>query len=174
ALWVPFLARRLGRPVQWIEDRREHLICSCHSRDQTHDVEIGFDGEGRILALRDRFVVDCGAWNPIGAGVVYNTAVHLLGPYKLDAVAIEARIAATNKVPNSAYRGAGRPEAAFAMERTIDLIAGTLGLEPVEVRRRNMIRPQEMPCAMGLPYRDAEPIVCDGGDSPGCIATVLH
>src|SRR6202040_4072975 len=76
-LLIPFLARKLGRPVQWIEDRREHLMCSCHSRDQIHDVEVGFDETGRILALRDRFLVDCGAWNPIGAGVVYNTAVHL-------------------------------------------------------------------------------------------------
>ncbi len=79
-LLIPFLARRLGRPVQWIEDRREHLMCSCHSRDQIHDVEVGFDDDGRILALRDHFIVDCGAWNPIGAGVVYNTAVHLHRP----------------------------------------------------------------------------------------------
>jgi carbon-monoxide dehydrogenase large subunit len=135
-----------------------------HSRDQTHEVEVGFDGEGRILALLDRFTVDCGAWNPIGAGVVYNTAVHLLGPYKIDAVAIEARIAATNKVPNAPYRGAGRPEAAFAMERTIDLVAGVLGLKPAEVRLRNMIRADEMPYRMGIPYRDGEPIVYDGGD----------
>ncbi|MGA7487474.1 MAG: xanthine dehydrogenase family protein molybdopterin-binding subunit [Xanthobacteraceae bacterium] len=172
-LLIPFLARKLGRPVQWIEDRREHLICSCHSRDQTHDVEVGFDGEGRILALRDHFIVDCGAWNPIGAGVVYNTAVHLLGPYKIDAVAIEARIAATNKVPNAPYRGAGRPEAAFAMERTIDLVAGVLGLEPAEVRLRNMIRADEMPYRVGMPYRDGEPIVYDGGDYQGALRKAL-
>src|SRR5262249_8083686 len=70
-LLIPFLARRLGRAVQWVEDRREHLMCSCHSRDQMHDVEVGFDGEGRILALRDRFIVGCGAWDTIGAGVVF-------------------------------------------------------------------------------------------------------
>jgi len=163
-LLIPFLARRLGRAVQWIEDRREHLMCSCHSRDQIHDVEVGFDDDGRILALRDHFIVDCGAWNPIGAGVVYNTAVHLLGPYKIDAVAIDARIAATNKVPNAPYRGAGRPEAAFAMERIVDLVAGELGLEPAEVRLRNMIRADEMPYHVGIPYRDGEPIVYDGGD----------
>jgi aerobic carbon-monoxide dehydrogenase large subunit len=172
-LLIPFLARKLGRPVQWIEDRREHLICSCHSRDQIHDVEVGFDGDGRILALRDHFIVDCGAWNPIGAGVVYNTAVHLCGPYKIDAVAIEARIAATNKVPNAPYRGAGRPEAAFAMERTIDLVAGALGLEPAEVRLRNMIRADEMPYPVGMPYRDGEPIVYDGGDYQGALRQAL-
>src|SRR5215472_9697198 len=82
-LLIPFLARKLGRPVQWIEDRREHLLCSCQSRDQIHYVDVGFNDEGRLLALRDRFIVDCGAWNPIGAGVVYNTAVHLPGPYKI-------------------------------------------------------------------------------------------
>jgi carbon-monoxide dehydrogenase large subunit len=172
-LLIPFLARKLGRPVQWIEDRREHLICACHSRDQIHDVEVGFDDDGRILALRDHFIVDCGAWNPIGAGVVYNTAVHLCGPYKIDAVAIEARIAATNKVPNAPYRGAGRPEAAFAMERTIDLVAGALGLEPAEVRLRNMIRADEMPYRVGMPYRDGEPIVYDGGDYQGALRKSL-
>jgi carbon-monoxide dehydrogenase large subunit len=172
-LLIPFLARRLGRPVQWIEDRREHLMCSCHSRDQTHDVEVGFDDDGHILALRDNFIVDCGAWNPIGAGVVYNTAVHLNGPYKIGAIAISARIAATNKVPNAPYRGAGRPEAAFAMERAIDLVAGTLGLEPAEVRLRNMIRADEMPYRVGIPYRDGEPIVYDGGDYPGALQKAL-
>ncbi|MGA2943470.1 MAG: xanthine dehydrogenase family protein molybdopterin-binding subunit [Xanthobacteraceae bacterium] len=168
-LLIPYLARQIGRPVKWIEDRREHLICSCHSRDQIHDVEFGFDNEGRILALRDRFIVDCGAWNPIGAGVVYNTAVHVPGPYKIDAMAFEARIAATNKVPNAPYRGAGRPEAAFAMERTVDVVAAELGLEPSEVRLRNMIRADEMPYAMGLPYRDGQPIVYDGGDYPSAL-----
>jgi carbon-monoxide dehydrogenase large subunit len=173
-LLLPFLARRLGRPVKWIEDRREHLICSCHSRDQIHDVEVGFDDEGRILALRDSFMVDGGAWNPIGAGVVYNTAAHLSGPYKIGALAVEARIAATNKTPNAPYRGAGRPEAAFAMERIIDLVAGEVGLEPAEVRLRNMIRDDEMPYAMGMPYRDGQPIVYDGGDYPAALERALE
>src|SRR5499433_3348802 len=172
-LLIPFLARRLGRAVQWIEDRREHLMCSCHSRDQMHDVEVGFDDEGRILALRDRFSVDCEARNPIGAGVDYNTAVHLPGPYKIDAIVIDASIAATNKVPNAPYRGAGRPEAAFAMERAIDLVAGRLGLEPADVRLRNMIGADEMPYRVGLPYRDGEPIVYDGGDYPRALRQAL-
>jgi carbon-monoxide dehydrogenase large subunit len=172
-LLIPFLARRLGRPVQWIEDRREHLTCSCHSRDQLHDLEIGFDDDGRILALRDEFIVDCGAWNPVGAGVVYNTAVHVPGPYKIDAMAITARIAATNKVPNAPYRGAGRPEATFAMERAVDLVAKALGKEPAEVRLRNMIRAEEMPYRNGIPYRDGEPIVYDGGDYPGALRNAL-
>jgi aerobic carbon-monoxide dehydrogenase large subunit len=172
-LLIPFLARRLGRPVCWLEDRHEHLLGSAHSRDQLHDIEIGFDDEGHILALRDEFTVDCGAWNPIGAGVPYNTAAHLTGPYKIAHLAVSARTAATNKVPNSAYRGAGRPEAAFAMERMIDLVAGNLGLEPAEVRRRNMVRADEMPYSAGIPYRDGEPIVYDSGDYPGGLNRAL-
>ena len=126
-LLIPFLARAVKRPVRWIEDRHEHFMSACHSRDQIHDVEAGFDDDGRLLAFRDSFIADCGAWNPIGAGIAYNTAVHLPGPYKFDNFAVHARIAATSKVPNAPYRGAGRPEATFAMERTMDLIAGELG-----------------------------------------------
>src|SRR5262249_7722461 len=142
-------------------------------RDQIHDVAVGFADDGRILALRDRFIVDGGAWNPIGAGVVYNTAVHLCGPYKIAALAIDARIAATTKVPNAPYRGAGRPEAAFAMERVMDLVAGELDLEAAAVRLRNMVGADEMPYRAGLPYRDGEPIVYDGGDYRGALQKAL-
>src|SRR6266403_666889 len=172
-LLVTFLARKLGRPVRWIEGRTEHLMSATHSRDQLHDVEVGFDGDGRILAIRDDYIVDCGAWNPIGSGVAYNTAVHLTGPYKIENLAASGKIVVTNKVPNAPYRGAGRPEAAFAMERTIDLVARTLGLEPAEVRRRNMIRAEEMPYRVGIPYRDGEPIVYDSGDYPGALQKAL-
>src|SRR5439155_61235 len=172
-LLVPFLARRLARPVRWIEERREHFMSATHSRDQLHEVEIGFDNDGRILAIRDGYIVDCGAWNPIGSGVAYNTAVHLTGPYKIEHLAASGRIVATNKVPNAPYRGAGRPEAAFAMERSIDLVAQTLGLEPAELRRRNMIRADEMPYSAGMIYRDGEPIVYDSGDYPGALDKAL-
>jgi aerobic carbon-monoxide dehydrogenase large subunit len=173
-LLMPFLARRLGRPVRWIEDRREHLMSATHSRDQWHDLEVAFDNDGRVLALGDDYLVDCGAWNPIGSGVAYNTAVHLTGPYKIENLAVRGRIAVTNKVPNAPYRGAGRPEACFAMERTIDLVARTLGVEPAEVRRRNMIRAEEMPHEVGLLYRDGEPIVYDSGDYPRALELALE
>src|SRR6202167_2542901 len=144
-----------------------------YSRASAHDVEIGFDDSGRILALRDDFVVDCGAWNPIGAGIAYNTAVHVRVPYKIGAIAISGRIAATNKVPNAPYRGAVRPEAAFAMERSVDLVATELGLEPAEVRLRNMIPAAEMPYSVGMPYRDGQPIVLDGADYPGALQKAI-
>ena len=172
-LLLPFLARRLGRPVKWIEDRHEHLQCSCHSRDQIHDVEIGFDGDGHILAFRDHFFADAGAFSPIGSGVYYNTIAHLCGPYRIENFAAEAKVVATNKVPNAPYRGAGRPEAALATERALDLVAQALGLEPAEVRRRNMVRPEEMPYAVGILYRDGEPIVYDGGDYPAALDKAL-
>jgi carbon-monoxide dehydrogenase large subunit len=172
-LLIPFLARAVKRPVRWIEDRHEHFMSACHSRDQIHDVEAGFDDEGRLLAFRDSFIADCGAWNPIGAGIAYNTAVHLPGPYKFDNFAVHARIAATTKVPNAPYRGAGRPEATFAMERTIDLIAAELGLDPADVRMRNMIPGAEMPYRLGIPYRDGETIVYDSGDYPKALQKAL-
>jgi aerobic carbon-monoxide dehydrogenase large subunit len=172
-LLIPFLARATNRPVRWIEDRREHFMCSCHSRDQIHDVEAGFDDHGRLLAFRDSFIADCGAWNPIGSGIAYNTAVHLPGPYKIENFAVRARIAATNKVSNAPYRGAGRPEATFAMERTMDLIAAELGRDPAEVRMTNMIRHDEMPYHLGIPYRDGEPIVYDSGDYPKALKQAL-
>lgn len=172
-LLIPFLAMKLGRPVRWIEDRREHLQSACHSRDQIHDIAVGFDDTGRILAVHDRFIMDCGAWNPVGVGIPYNTASHLIGPYKVENLRVEACVVATNKVPNAPYRGAGRPEAAHAMERMMDLVARELGLEPAEVRRRNMVRADEMPYAVGIPYRDGEPIVYDTGDYPRALDKAL-
>jgi aerobic carbon-monoxide dehydrogenase large subunit len=170
---IPFVARAIGQPVKWIEDRHEHLMSACHSRDQIHEVDVAFDDDGRILGFRDDYVVDCGAWNPIGSGIAYNTAVHIPGPYKFDHFAMHARIATTNKVPNAPYRGAGRPEAVLVTERVMDLIAATLKLDPAEVRRRNMIRADEMPYAQGVPYRDGQPIVYDSGDFPGGLQKVL-
>ena len=92
-----FLSRSLDRPVKWIEDRYEHIVSSCHSRDQTHDVEIGFDDSGRILALRDAFIMDQGAYNPWGIVQPYNTVGHMLGPYRVRHFAVEARSLVTNR-----------------------------------------------------------------------------
>jgi carbon-monoxide dehydrogenase large subunit len=171
---MAYLAWTLGRPVRWLEDRREHFLCSVHSRDQRHDAEVAFDDAGRILAVRDRFTLDGGAFNPIGAGLAYNTAAHLLGPYKVDHYAIEGKVVATNKVPNAPYRGAGRPEAVFVMERLVDLIARDVGREPAEVRLRNMVTAQDMPYAVGIPYRDGVPIVYDSGDYPRAFERALE
>ena len=171
---LSYLARRIGKPVKWIEDRREHFTASIHSRDQAHDAEVAFDGDGRILAVRDRFALDCGAWNPLGTVLAYNTAAHLLGPYKVDHYFAASKVVCTNKVPNAPYRGAGRPEAVFVMERLVDLIAHEVGLEPAEVRRRNMVPADKMPYEVGIPYRDGVPIVYDSGDFPRAFDRALH
>ena len=171
---VPFLALQLGRPVKWVEDRIEHFISTAHGRDQLHDVECAFDEEGHILAFRDRFLLDNGAYNPMGLTDAYNTAAHLQGPYKVPALSISGTCVSTNKVPNAPYRGAGRPEAVFVMERCIDSIAARLRLDPAEVRRRNFVQPDEMPYHAGILYRDGEPIRYDSGNYPETLTRALE
>jgi len=171
---IPFLALQLGRPVKWIEDRSEHFISTAHGRDQLHDVECAFDEEGHILAFRDRFLLDNGAYNPMGLTDAYNTAAHLQGPYKIPNFSVTGTCVSTNKVPNAPYRGAGRPEAVFVMERLIDIIAARLGLDPVAVRRRNFVQPEEMPYHAGILYRDGEPICYDSGNYPETLTQALE
>jgi carbon-monoxide dehydrogenase large subunit len=166
---IPFIARELGRPVRWIEDRHEHILNSAHARDDRHEAEIAFDDDGRILAIRDRLLKDSGAYMPVGVGTPFNSAVHLLGPYHVPAYESAITIFATNRTPNAPYRGAGRPEAAFVIERLMDLVARALDLDPVEVRLRNMVRPEQIPYSVGLPYRDGVPIVYDSGDYPAAL-----
>ena len=170
---VPYLALELGRPVQWIEDRREHFISTAHARDQIHYVELAFDDDGRILALKDRFLLDNGAYNPMGLTDAYNTSAHLQGPYRIPNLAVTGTCVATNKVPNAPYRGAGRPEAVFVMERCIDRIAGELGLDPAEVRFRNFIQPEDIPYDAGILYRDGERVCYDNGDFPATLTKAL-
>ncbi|HWX76158.1 MAG TPA: xanthine dehydrogenase family protein molybdopterin-binding subunit [Candidatus Acidoferrales bacterium] len=172
-LLVPFLALQLGRPVEWIEDRREHFISTAHGRDQIHDAEFGFDQQGRLLALRDRFLLDNGAYNPMGLTDAYNTAAHLQGPYRFPNFSVTGTCVSTNKVPNAPYRGAGRPEAVFVMERCMDLIAAELSLDPAEVRRRNFVQPEEMPYQAGILYRDGVPICYDSGNFPETLRRAL-
>jgi aerobic carbon-monoxide dehydrogenase large subunit len=171
---IPFLALKLGRPVKWIEDRSEHFISTAHGRDQLHDVECAFDQAGRIWALRDRFLLDNGAYNPMGLTDAYNTAAHLQGPYKILNLSVSGTCVSTNKVPNAPYRGAGRPEAVFVMERCIDMIAARLNLDPAEVRRRNFVQPEEMPYEAGILYRDGQPVCYDSGNYPETMSQALQ
>ncbi|HEY7363144.1 MAG TPA: xanthine dehydrogenase family protein molybdopterin-binding subunit [Methylomirabilota bacterium] len=149
-LVVPWAARRFGRPVQWIEDRREHLMATNHSRQQYHDIEIGFDADGRIVALLDRFMVDMGAYiRTHGVTVPELTAALLPGPYRIPHYLSEIRCVLTNKTPSGTYRGPGRFECTFVRERLLDIAAQRLGLDPLELRRRNFVAPAEMPYEVG-------------------------
>jgi aerobic carbon-monoxide dehydrogenase large subunit len=163
---VPFAAIRLGRPVKWTEDRREHLIAATQERGQRHDLEVAVDAAGRILALRDRFTHDAGAYTPYGIVVPLITATQLPGPYKLRNYEVEFDVVYTNTAMVTPYRGAGRPQGAFVMERAIGLIARELSLEPAEVRRRNFIQPDEFPWDVGLTFQDGGPTRYDSGNYP--------
>src|SRR5262245_22937201 len=149
-LIVPWAAMRLGRPVQWIEDRREHLMATNHSRQQHHDVEIGFDRDGRIVALVDHFLVDLGAYvRTHGVVVPELTAALLPGPYRIANYSCEALCVLTNKTPTGTYRGPGRYECTFVRERLLDIAAARLGVDAIDLRRRNFIAPSEMPYEVG-------------------------
>jgi len=149
-LMVPWAAMRLGRPVQWIEDRREHLMATNHSRQQYHDIEIGFDGDGRIVALVDHFLADLGAYiRTHGVVVPELTAALLPGPYRIPHYSCTVECVLTNKTPTGTYRGPGRYECTFVRERLMDIAAAKLGIDRLELRRRNFIAPSEMPYEVG-------------------------
>ncbi len=161
---TPFAAIHLGRPVKWIEDRREHFISTNQERSQLHEIEYAFDDQGILLAVRDNFLHDTGAYTPYGIIVPIITACTLPGPYRLQNYYSEFKVLYTNKVPVSPYRGAGRPHAVFVMERIMDRIASELHLDRAEVRSRNFIAPDEFPWDVGLIYQDGGPTKYDSGN----------
>jgi carbon-monoxide dehydrogenase large subunit len=169
---VPWAAMRLGREVKWVEDRREHFVSSAHERGQRHRIRVGFDDDGRLLGLEVEFLHDNGAYTPYGIIVPIITSTQLLGPYKPGAYRVEFRSLYTNTVIVTPYRGAGRPQGVFAMERTMDAIAERLGRDRAEVREVNFIRPDEMPYDHGLIFQDGRPLVYDSGDYPAALAKV--
>lgn len=171
---VAALARRLTRDLVWVEDRQEHLVSAAQGRDQTHRTRLSVDGDGRILGWEDDFIVDIGAGGLWVAGVVANTAIHLLGPYRVPAARLRGRAAFTNKAITAQYRGAGRPEACFALERSLDDAARQLGLTGAEIRRRNLLTAEDLPYPRPLPYRDGVDIVFDGADYARCLDAVLE
>lgn len=170
---VPFLARRLGRPVRWIEDRREDLLATYQAREQVHHLEVAARRDGTILAIRDRLLVNMGAYSPFGLVVPFNTTTTLPGPYRLRNYHVEMRAAYTNKPGMAPYRAAGRPPGVFAMERAIELVARHLGLDPTEVRFRNLVQPHEFPYRTGLVDRDGSEVCYDSGNYPACLRKAL-
>jgi aerobic carbon-monoxide dehydrogenase large subunit len=169
---VPWAARLLGRPVKFTEDRLEHFVASAHERSQRHHVRAGFDGEGRLLGLHVRFWHDNGAYTPYGLIVPIITSTQLLGPYKPGAYRVEFDSLYTNTVCVTPYRGAGRPQGAYVMERTMDAIAADLGLDRTVVRENNFIQPGEMPYDHGMIFQDGRPLIYDSGDYPALLAKI--
>ncbi|TDD22106.1 aerobic carbon-monoxide dehydrogenase large subunit [Nonomuraea diastatica] len=163
---VPWAAMTLGREVKWAEDRREHFISSAHERAQIQHVRVGFDDDGRVLGLDVTIRHDHGAYTPYGIIVPIVTSTQLLGPYKIGAYRVEFTSVYTNTVQVTPYRGAGRPQAVFCMERTMDKIARHLGKDRTEVREVNFIRPEEFPYDQRMTFQDGRPLIYDSGNYP--------
>ena len=171
---VPLAAMKLGRPVQWIEDRRESLMATNHARQVEYEAEIGFDREGRILGLRALIHADIGAYVRTAALVPAEFGAALFpGPYRVPSYHCDLWSVVTNKTPAGTLRSPGRPECNFARERLMDLGAARLGLDPAEIRRRNLIRADEMPYDCGTKSFGAS-TVYDSGDYPALFEELLR
>jgi len=161
---IPWCALHTGRAVTWTEDREENLRALNHSREQVHDIEVALRSDGALLALRDRFLMNTGAYVRTHGTVVPNMTVALLpGPYRWQAYDVTAQQVVTNKTPAGTYRAPGRYEANFVRERILDIAARRLAIDPVELRRRNLIALDEMPYEVRT-HTDHHPVVFDSGD----------
>lgn len=167
-LAVPAIAMLLGRPVKWVEDRREHFLTAIQERDQYWTIEVAVDADARLLGIRGEIVHDQGAFAPHAITVPYNSASSVVGPYHLPAYDMTVLLARTNKPAISTVRGAGYPQGTFAIERLLDLVADRLELDRAEVRRRNLIPADRMPYRLGLVNRAGIPVVYDSGDYAAC------
>lgn len=161
---IPWLAMRLEKPVKWIEDRSENFVATTQERGQIHDAEIALTRDGLILGVKDSFLHDSGAYDPYGLTVPLNSQCTLMGPYRVPAYQSEFRAVFTNKTIVTPYRGAGRQHGVFVIERLMDLAARELGIDRVEIRRRNFLRPDEFPHDHVIIYQDFAPLYYDSGN----------
>ncbi|HVS03833.1 MAG TPA: xanthine dehydrogenase family protein molybdopterin-binding subunit [Thermoanaerobaculia bacterium] len=161
---IPWLAIRLDRPVKWIEDRAENFLATTQERLQIHDAELALTRDGTILGIRDRFLHDTGAYDPYGLTVPLNSQCTLIGPYRVPAYDSEFTAVFTNKPIVTPYRGAGRQHGVFVLERLMDAAARELGLDRLDIRRRNFLTPDEFPVEHEIIYQDFTPLMYDSGD----------
>ena len=162
---IPFAARVVGRPVKWVEDRRENLMSLSHARDAACDLEIACSRDGTILALRGHAHTDLGAYvRTNGATASRNISQIMSGPYRIPHVRMDVTMVVTNKTPSGTYRGPGRFESDFCRERLFDMVAADLGIDRVEFRRRNLIAEAEMPYALAKVHVLDIVSECDSGD----------
>jgi carbon-monoxide dehydrogenase large subunit len=155
---------KLGRPLKWIEDRRENFFATTQERGQVHEVEMALSNEGRILGLRDVFLHDTGAYDPYGLTIPLNTQCHALGPYNIPNYETDLRVVFTNKTIVTPVRGAGRPQGVFVVERLLDLAAKKLGLDRIEMRKRNLLPPEVFPYNHEIIDQAFAPLVLDSGN----------
>ena len=165
---VALAAQILGRPVKWIEDRREHFVATTQERDQYWEVEIAVDEEAHILGVRGEMIHDHGAYTARGVNLANNAAETVTLPYEIASYRMNVRVALTNKVPVTPIRGAGHPQGVFVMERLIDRVARELDLDRAELRRRNLIPTEKMPYSKPLKTRGGFPVLLDSGNYLKC------
>ncbi|MES1244790.1 MAG: xanthine dehydrogenase family protein molybdopterin-binding subunit [Acidobacteriota bacterium] len=171
---IPWIAMKLDRPVKWIEDRVENFYATTQERGQIHDAEIALTKDGVILGVKDSFLHDTGAYDPYGLTVPLNSQCTLMGPYRVPAYDSEFRAVFTNKTIVTPYRGAGRQHGVFVIERLLDLAARELGLDRIEIRRRNFLRPDEFPHDHVIIYQDFAPLYYDSGNYEPVLAQTLE
>src|SRR5262249_19910823 len=151
---IPWAAIRLGRPIKWIEDRREHFFATSHERGQVHDAELALSRDGKILGIKDVFLHDTGAYNPYGLTVPINSQCTLLRPYMVPSYESTFTAVFTNLPIVTPYRGAGRQHGVFVVERLLDFAARDLAIDRTEIRRRNFIAPHAFPYNNEIIYQD--------------------
>lgn len=171
---VALAAYIMREPVKWVEDRREHFVGTTQERDQYWDVEIAVDGQGKALGVRGTLVHDHGAYTARGINLAQNSAVVVTLPYDVPSYHLDVKLALTNKVAVTPVRGAGHPQGIFVMERLLDRAANELGLDRVEIRRRNLVPGDRMPCEKPIKARNGLPVVLDSGDYPAAMDMALQ
>jgi CO/xanthine dehydrogenase Mo-binding subunit len=171
---IPWLALQLERPVKRIEDRAENFLATTQERGQIHEAEIALTRDGVILGVKDSFLHDTGAYDPYGLTVPLNSQCTLMGPYRVPAYASEFRAVFTNKTIVTPYRGAGRQHGVFVIERLMDLAARELGIDRIEIRRRNFLRPDEFPHDHVIIYQDFAPLYYDSGNYEPALDQILE
>jgi carbon-monoxide dehydrogenase large subunit len=163
-LLLPWASIQLRLPIKWTEDRQENFYATTQERGQVHDAEMALTRDGRILGVRDRFLFDTGAYDPYGLTIPINTQCTLLGPYDIEHYESEFTAVFTNKTIVTPVRGAGRQHGVFVSERLLDIAARQLGIDRVEIRKRNLLRPEQFPHDHGIMFQDSAPLLYDSGD----------
>ncbi|MBI3536881.1 MAG: xanthine dehydrogenase family protein, partial [Chloroflexi bacterium] len=171
---LPWAAMQIGRPLKWIEDRRENFIAMNNERDQIHDASIAVSKDGKILGIKDTFLYDTGAYIPYGLTIPLNAQCTLMGMYKIQNYFSEFKAVFTNKTIVSPYRGAGRQHGVFVMERLLDLAARELKMDRTEIRRKNFIQPYEFPFNNEFIYQDFAPLQYDSGNYPAVLDKAME
>ncbi|MEP0806128.1 MAG: xanthine dehydrogenase family protein molybdopterin-binding subunit [Chloroflexota bacterium] len=171
---IPWAAKKLNRPVKWIEDRRENFYATTQERGQIHEVEMALSRDGRVLGLKDDFLHDTGAYDPYGLTIPLNTQSHNMGGYDIRNYSSEFKVVFTNRIIATPVRGAGRPHGIFVIERMMDAAARELGMDPIELRKRNLIPPDAFPYEHQIIDQAFAPLILDSGNYKAVVDKALE